>query len=286
MDPRVSVIVRSYNRLAALCELLEILLKQNHDSFEIVVVEQSTEFEQVDFKRLTELAEDSRVRLLKYSPLGGPKARNTGVEGSRGELLIFVDDDDLPASNEWIARHENEYEDEWLVGFTGRHVIKENEQCPYLKSMRWFIRRACMSYSWLGTPYTFARFDEDIEDVEWLHGTNSSIRKQWAEKAGLWDTEVRSQDEHSFAFKLKPFLKNGYRLDFKKEPALIRRLDIKGGMGKRDFSALREFRNQHQYLTKVLFPYRPHLKIFYPVLLVWCVIKVLMQSEKSIFKGK
>ena len=40
--PRISVIVRSYNRLAALAELLTALLAQDHDSFEVVVVEQST----------------------------------------------------------------------------------------------------------------------------------------------------------------------------------------------------------------------------------------------------
>ena len=35
--PRISVVVRSYNRLGVLAELLEILLAQDHDSFEIVV---------------------------------------------------------------------------------------------------------------------------------------------------------------------------------------------------------------------------------------------------------
>jgi glycosyltransferase involved in cell wall biosynthesis len=42
MEPRLSVVVRSYNRLAALGELIEALLAQDHDSYEIVVVEQST----------------------------------------------------------------------------------------------------------------------------------------------------------------------------------------------------------------------------------------------------
>ena len=35
------MIVRSYNRLPALCELLERLRRQDHPSYEIVVVEQS-----------------------------------------------------------------------------------------------------------------------------------------------------------------------------------------------------------------------------------------------------
>ena len=34
--PRVSVVVRSYNRVPALCELIPKLLEQDHDAFEIV----------------------------------------------------------------------------------------------------------------------------------------------------------------------------------------------------------------------------------------------------------
>src|SRR5699024_7552627 len=150
-----------------------------------------------------------RIKIFEYaSPLGGPAARNEGVQKASGEILIFIDDDDLPVSDQWIKQHEEAFGDEQLIGFTGRHVSDPKAECPYIWWMRWFIRKRCMSYSWIKTPYTFAQFDEDVKSVEWLHGTNSSVRRAWALKAGLWDTEVKSQDEHSFAFKLKPLLKN------------------------------------------------------------------------------
>ena len=64
MRPRVSVIVRSYNRLGALAELLTALLAQDHDSFEIVVVEQSTQ------RPAAELARDrvARARSARSHP--------------------------------------------------------------------------------------------------------------------------------------------------------------------------------------------------------------------------
>src|SRR3954468_24177563 len=95
MPPRVSVIVRSFNRLGALAELLTALLAQDHDSFEIVVVEQSTERMSADLARIDALARDPRVRILRSRPLGGPGARNAGVRAARGDLLVFIDDDDL-----------------------------------------------------------------------------------------------------------------------------------------------------------------------------------------------
>src|SRR5258706_13089381 len=90
-NPRVSVVVRSYNRLGALAELLTALLAQNHDSFEIVVVEQSSVKPPEDVARIDSLARDPRVRILYFAPLGGPSARNTGVRAARGDLLVFID---------------------------------------------------------------------------------------------------------------------------------------------------------------------------------------------------
>ncbi len=283
MNPRISVIVRSYNRMAALCELLEALLLQQHASFEIIIVEQSTDFEEAAYNRLIELASDPRVKLLKFPPLGGPEARNQGVKSAQGEILLFIDDDDLPMNEQWIKKHEEAYADEKLIGFTGRHVTEKIEKYPYLRVMRGFIRRNCMQYSSLKTPYTFAKFDEDVQNVDWLHGTNSSIRREWALKAGLWDADVQNQDEHSFAFKLQPYLKNGYRLDFRKEPAMIRRLHIAGGMEKRSFSLIREFQNQYRLVNKVIIPYHPHLKKFYPVLMGWCAVKIGMKATANLF---
>src|SRR3569623_1189010 len=56
MGPRVSGVVRSFNRLAALGELLTALLAQDHDSFEIVVVEQSTLRMRADLARIDQRA--------------------------------------------------------------------------------------------------------------------------------------------------------------------------------------------------------------------------------------
>lgn len=277
MKLSVSVIVRSFNRIPALLELLQILRSQDYNSFEIVIIEQSNNYNEEDGEELSKVCrKDQRIKLFKYDPLGGPKARNEGVRNSSGEILIFVDDDDLPNSSNWISQHVKPYEsDDKLVGFTGRHIFEGSKKCPYLPWMRWFIRQKCMSYNWLKLPYTFAQFDEDVKSVGWLHGTNSSLRKEWALKAGLWDIHVQNQDEHSFAFKLHPLLVEEFRLDFRKEPALIRRMDIEGGMDKRNFSMLREWKNNWNYCFKVIFKYFPLRILFLPLYLLWCFFKVI-----------
>src|ERR1700710_1482259 len=92
--PRVSVVVRSYNRLPMLAELLTALLAQDHDSFEVVVIEPSTYHPAADVARGDTIARDPRVRLIRSAPLGGPGARNAGVRAAHGDLFVFIDDDD------------------------------------------------------------------------------------------------------------------------------------------------------------------------------------------------
>src|SRR5262245_62547489 len=120
--PRVSVIVRSYNPLPALAELLEALRVQDHDSFEVVVIEQTEQRAPEDLVRLETIARDPRIRILSHPPLGGPGARNAGVRSARGDLLVFIDDDELPASTDWLRRHEANFRDPRCLGVTGQFV--------------------------------------------------------------------------------------------------------------------------------------------------------------------
>src|SRR4051812_47846796 len=153
-QPRVSVVVRSYNRLPALAELLEALLAQDHDSFEIVVIEQTPvrtgeamapamapaivqAIVQID-----ELARDPRIRILQHPPLGGPRARNVGVRNARGDLLVFIDDDDLPASTDWLRRHEANFGDPHCLGVTGQFV---DDGPPYVNLEK--ARRQVLSFN-------------------------------------------------------------------------------------------------------------------------------------------
>ena len=52
-----------------MCELLDALLAQQHDSFEIVVVDQSTERPDDAVARIAELERDPRLRMLRFPPL-------------------------------------------------------------------------------------------------------------------------------------------------------------------------------------------------------------------------
>lgn len=273
-SPRVSVVIRSLGRLAALAELLDTVLSQDHDSFEVVVVEQTQHPDEEDLERLKRAFSDERVRVLERPPLGGPGARNEGVRNAAGKIVILIDDDDLPLGSDWIAAHEAHYDDPKLIGLTARHVRSPGEHPPY--PARWPVKQRCMSYSLLATPYTFARLDVDVQPVMWIHGTNSSFRRKRIIEAGLWDETVSNQDEHSLAFKLNRIMKPGEYVAFKAHPPVLRRMDWPGGMAKRLVSVEGELRNQLQFAHRVIGRYHPRrFRLLYPVYMGWALGKTL-----------
>jgi glycosyltransferase involved in cell wall biosynthesis len=259
--PRVSVIVRSYNRLGALAELLTALLAQDHDSFEVVVIDQSTDLPPADLARVEALARDPRIRLLRFPPLGGPGARNAGVRAGRGDLFVFIDDDDLPASRDWIARHEANFADDKCIGVTGQFV-DEPVSAPYVNPDR--ARRHVLSFNVLKWQRVYARTDVR-KHVESLMGGNAAIPRRTLERFGLWDECTPIEDEPSLAFRINAGKRDDEYLLFDPDVKMIRRLDVPGGMAKRTLSGPAYAKRVFTFLHNIIGHYFPlRFVLLYP----------------------
>lgn len=277
-DPRVTVVVRSYQRPRALAELLASLLEQDHDSFEIVVVEQTVEMSDEDAGRLAPLFADPRVRVLRFPPLGGARARNEGVRAARGAIVVLIDDDDLPADRGWIRGHEAHYlSDATLVGLSARQVRTPGETCPYSPALRALVRHVHMRFSPLGVPHiAFNRFDEDIDDVDLVNGTNGSVRRDVALRLGLWDEHMREYDEHSFGLKFRRMKRGAEHFAWKATPTMVRRLDVVGGMNKRAGDLRKELRRQLMFSHRVIAEHHPvRFRAAYPLYLASALVRTM-----------
>lgn len=260
--PRLSVIVRSYNRLGALAELLGRLLAQDHDDFEIVVVEQSTHRPPAELAAIDALARDPRVRILSFPPLGGPGARNAGVRASRGELLVFIDDDDLPASTDWLRLHEANFADPLCLGVTGRFISEDGTEPSPAHLAR--ARRRVLSFNVLRWQIVYARCDQR-KRVESLMGGNAAIRRSTLERFGLWDECTPIEDEPSLAYRIRAGKRDDEYLLFDPVPQMIRRLDVPGGMAKRTMSGPRYAKRVFTFLHNIVAHYFPvRFVLLYP----------------------
>jgi glycosyltransferase involved in cell wall biosynthesis len=252
--PRCTVLVPSFNRLDSLLELSERLLRQDYPSFEIVIIEQSTAADTPARERLGRLVrQNSRIRLERHPPLGVGGARNAGMRSARGEVVLIIDDDDLPASDDWISRHLANYDDPHCIAVHGGEDREGGGGGGFERRFPKLAQRLAMSYSPFGTPLAFPAVRQRKQSSKYLRGANSSIRRDYALRAGGWVDECRNgQEEHDFSFRLRKLLRPGDYLAFDPTARIIRRMHIGGGAGRREADLEREIEGNVQFYFGVM----------------------------------
>ncbi|MBQ3509768.1 MAG: glycosyltransferase [Peptococcaceae bacterium] len=118
---RVSVIIPTYNAGKQFEELLEILNKQKHlDFLEIVVVDSGSRDNTVA------LCENYNATLIQISneEFSHSYARNLGAEKAKGDILLFMTQDAMPSSDNWVAEMIAPIIDENIAAVSCR------EKCP------------------------------------------------------------------------------------------------------------------------------------------------------------
>jgi glycosyltransferase involved in cell wall biosynthesis len=173
MTPLVSVIVPIHNGARFLAEALESVAAQDYAAFEVIVVDDGSTDDGAA------IAEACGATVLRQQQRGAGAARNAGVNVARGELLAFLDQDDL-----------------WLPSKLRRQVetLEAHPESICLARQSYFLEPGVAAPpAWFGKPIlldadhtgwapsclamrmtTFARvgrFDErlhHISDVDWF----------------------------------------------------------------------------------------------------------------------
>jgi glycosyltransferase involved in cell wall biosynthesis len=262
--PRVSVVIRSYNRLPALCELITALLAQKHDSFEVVVIDQSTDKPADAMQRLAELERDPRLRVLRFPPLGGAKARNQGILEMRGAIAVFIDDDDLPEGDDFLTSIEAPFEDPKCMATTCRHIWSDDDTLSWI--YRALARLLAMRFSLvLGLPDNFARYDRPLRGRHYVHGTGGAYRRAIFERCGGWDEDTPIEDETSLGIRMRRSLAGGEYVAFDPRAKLRRGFELAGGLDKRRNTTGRYYTRFITFVHTILGRYYPvRVRLLYP----------------------
>ena len=91
MNPTVSVIIPVYNGARLVGEAIDSVLRQTLPSVELIVVDDGS----VDDTPAVLASFGARIRTLRLPQGGVSQARNAGMAASQGELLAFLDADDV-----------------------------------------------------------------------------------------------------------------------------------------------------------------------------------------------
>jgi glycosyltransferase involved in cell wall biosynthesis len=109
MTLRTDIVIPTRDRLHLLPSLLENLLPQCCDDDGIIVVRQGQK---------SGIPLPSRVRYIDLERPNLPAARNAGIRVSQADIVLFLDDDVVPAAD-LVSRHRACYDDPGIDGVAG-----------------------------------------------------------------------------------------------------------------------------------------------------------------------
>lgn len=161
MAPRVSIVVPTHNRREDLQDALASLLAQDYPDFEVLVVDNnSTDGTSEAVRQLA--AKEPRLRLLQEPRPGLSHARNRGCQVAQGDLLAFLDDDEI-APPQWLSTLVRSCEQTGADGVGGPYQPLWQAPPP-----RWLRESLCMQET-----LSFINFGTQRREVEWLLGGNA-----------------------------------------------------------------------------------------------------------------
>ena len=180
-EPSVSVVISTLNRAALLRKSLTSLKYQNYTNFEVIVVNgPSTD---TTPQVLGGFRESIVVGQLGEANLS--KSRNVGIALSKGELVLFLDDDAF-AEPDWIANIVSGYEDP-SVGAVGTRVY---DYTGFKWQMNPFLVDECYNPDFERKPPLWAFEFSDSKSIPHILGASSSFRRDALMAIGGFDEEI------------------------------------------------------------------------------------------------
>lgn len=95
-SPKVSIIMPTYNRAGLILETIESIRNQTFPNWELIIVDDGSED---NTEEIIVQLKDERIQFHKAGRTGiGGRIKNTGLGMATGELIAFIDSDDLWAA--------------------------------------------------------------------------------------------------------------------------------------------------------------------------------------------
>ena len=91
--PKVSIIMPTYNRANYIDQTIESVCNQTYDNWELIIVDDGSED---NTGEIVSQLRDERIKFYKAGRIAiNGKIKNIGIEKANGELIAFIDSDDL-----------------------------------------------------------------------------------------------------------------------------------------------------------------------------------------------
>ena len=176
--PFISVIVPTYNGVNDLRDLLDDLLRQTYDNYEILVIDNNSIDGTIEYLQGI-IKTARRIRFLQETRQGKPFALNTGIAEASGELFAFTDQD-CRVPSDWLQSIVDVFQDTGADGVGG---IVEMDLQGSPSRLTLLLARADVLQG--------AYYRGDVRrEVDWLIGDNMCFGRHVFDKVGGFSTVV------------------------------------------------------------------------------------------------
>jgi len=190
-QPLISILIPSKNNGAVLKACIDSIFERTtYRPFEIVVINNgSTDASTLDY--LSGLRRREGVRVLDYNvPFNYSEINNAGVRSSRGELLVFLNDDTEVLSADWLS-HMGGYAQLPHVGAVGAKLLYPGARTVQHSGVLNLTNGPCHAFARIDAraPGYFAR---NMLEYNWLAVTGAClmIERKKFETAGEFDEDL------------------------------------------------------------------------------------------------
>ena len=182
---KVSIIIPLYNSEAYIAQTIDSCLGQTHRDIEIIVVENGSTDKSY---QVVKSIDDKRLSVFQISTPNAAAARNYGYQKAKGAYIVFLDADDVMASNkiELQLKALSKKPEGWVACCAWAKFTTNTKEAVIKPQKVWAIQNPidwCLQ-SWMGGGMMIPGC--------WL------LPKVVVEKAGLWDERLSLHDDGEF----------------------------------------------------------------------------------------
>lgn len=211
MNPEISIIIPTYNRLETLKKCLEAIIGNNfnHPFEAIIIDDDSTDNTFVEISSFIENRKLNSFHIFKQEKSGPAKARNLGIRKAKAEILLIIGDDSLAHKNllrEHYVWNKEKYPEE-NIAILG--LSQWDSQIKITPFMRW-IDQAELQFSYLKLK------NEHSSNWGNLWTCNISLKKSFLEKYGMFceDFPYAAWEDIELGWRLS---KHGFDIKYNKD---------------------------------------------------------------------
>ncbi|HEY8173543.1 MAG TPA: glycosyltransferase [Dehalococcoidia bacterium] len=190
MKPDVTVVIPTYNRAGYLERVLRALERQDvpHGTFDVFVVDDGSNdgTDAILSKRYW-----FDLQWISQPNAGPGAARNAAIERATGELLLFVDDDVIPAEN--LVRLHLEAQRELRSVVIGRMTEPESQRQPLWA--QWETRTLHQQYDKIAAGVF-------TPSPRQFYTANASVPRDDVRRAGMFDPNFKRAEDVELAYRL------------------------------------------------------------------------------------